>query len=577
MTGLAPADHGSLRRAVVVAGAADGGDPINAAYTGVPGYVAWLALTWDPSDTTKDMTVQVNLHDQNTGSPIDFFDDSVEPAFGDPQFPNATAGCIVKHRKTAIGPNSGNVITHDGGPDGGHAYLQRIPPVYVQGDDDAYITRWRMRKARSDTDGDISFRTGMTPASSDSGLAPGPQLTDEFIQNAVIVVKIRSTGEIRSWALADQGPDTTEPYSWGTPNPTYTGSWARAIDDNEVDLVIVDRRYADLTNRMFTTATGGQAGPNLAGVHDIGLVIVGGDTFRLPLDVLPAGAQEPYTWTIPYDADLVSAMTGDVSVSLIDRSSPAVRWAQSAIVTERTRLSVVSITGVTEGSTDATLGEDYHVRYGPPAPHAGGRGLGKRRRPDGPLHRGPGHRGRGGVRPGGPRDRARRVRHRLDWGGAGEGGTGPVCPARADHPRRHADRPRQAYRRGAARHAPRGAAPPDGHPGRHRRRTVAGGRGPDPGHRRSAELLAAAGARIGVQLVRGVLAAAARGLTAGVTSPPVQRMGGSKTNNPVSTVRTAVNKAIATVSPMIHLVCRPDCLLKLSIASLSFLMSVGVT
>ena len=359
VTGLAPADHGSLRRAVIVAGAADGGDPINPAYTGVPGYVAWLALTWDPSDTTKDMTVQVNLHDQNTGSPIDFWDDSVEPGFGDPQFPNATVGCIVKHRKTAIGANAGNIITHDAP---GYEYLQRVPPVYVDVTEDTFINRWRMRKARSDTDGDISFR--MSHVTSGSGGGLGPNLTDEALANIVVYVRIRSTGEIRSWALADQvaadaDMDTTEPYSWGTPDPPYGGSWARAIDDNEVDILFIDKRYADLTNQMFTTATGGQAGPNLAGVHDIGLVIVGGDTFRLPLDVLPAGAQEPYTWTIPYDADLVSAMTGDVCVSLVDRSSPAVRWAQSAIVTERTRLSVVSITGVTEGGTDATLGEDY--------------------------------------------------------------------------------------------------------------------------------------------------------------------------------------------------------------------------
>ena len=356
VTSLAPADLGSLRRAVLVAGAADGGDPINAAYTGVAGYVAWLAITWDPMDDTADMTVQLNLHDQNVGSPISFWNDTVEPGFGDPQYPNATPGCIAKYRKPQdSGDGSGNIIGT------GLPLAQRFSPVYLDTDEDTLIQRWRMRKSRNDTDGDISFRLGPPNSSSQT---PGPNLTDEALANIVVYVRIVGTGEIRSWALADQvaaddDMDVTDPYSWGHPDPPYTGAWEQAIDDNEVDILFIDKRYADLTNQMFTTATGGQAGPNLAGVHDIGLVIVGGDTFRLPLDVLPAGAQEPYTWSTPFDADLVSALTGDLSVSLIDRSSPAVRWSQNAVITERSRLSVMSITGVVEGTTDATLGEDY--------------------------------------------------------------------------------------------------------------------------------------------------------------------------------------------------------------------------
>ena len=234
---------------------------------------------------------------------------------------------------------------------------------------------------------------------------------------------------------------------WGTPDPPYGGSWARAIDDNEVDILFIDKRYADLTNQMFTTATGGQAGPNLAGVHDIGLVIVGGDTFRLPLDVLPAGAQEPYTWTIPYDAALVSAMTGDVNVSLIDRANPAVRWAQSAIVNERTRLSIVSITTVDEGGTPLVVEEDVSFNV------------------------------------------ARQRLTRL----AGALATGTVLTARYQADRVIED-------------------------------AVAGERDPDPGHRRPVELLATAGARIGVQLVRRVLAAASRGLDRAGDSPPRYRL-----------------------------------------------------
>ena len=63
----------------------------------------------------------------------------------------------------------------------------------------------------------------------------------------------------------------------------------------------------------------------------------------------------------PYDSGVVSALSGDVPVALVDRSSPSVRWIQGGIVTERTRLSVVSITHVTEGSTELVLGEDVEV------------------------------------------------------------------------------------------------------------------------------------------------------------------------------------------------------------------------
>ena len=66
----------------------------------------------------------------------------------------------------------------------------------------------------------------------------------------------------------------------------------------------------------------------------------------------------PYCWAATYDSGLVSALSGDVTVALVDRSSPSVRWIQGGIVTERTRLSVVSITDLTEESTELVLGED---------------------------------------------------------------------------------------------------------------------------------------------------------------------------------------------------------------------------
>ena len=114
-----------------------------------------------------------------------------------------------------------------------------------------------------------------------------------------------------------------------------------------------------LNSWTFTRSDGSASGPDFTNRDDLGLIIVaGGDHYLLPLDPIDDDDTEPYRWPATYDSGLVSALSGDVTVALVVRSSPSVRWIQGGIVTERTRLSVVSITDVTEGSTELVLGED---------------------------------------------------------------------------------------------------------------------------------------------------------------------------------------------------------------------------
>ena len=115
-----------------------------------------------------------------------------------------------------------------------------------------------------------------------------------------------------------------------------------------------------LNGATFNPSDGSASGPDFVNRNDLGILIAaGGDYQLLPLDAIAADDSEPYRWTAPYNDALVSALSGDVVVALVDRSSPSVRWTQGGIVTERTRLSVGTIDRVTEGGTEQAVGEDY--------------------------------------------------------------------------------------------------------------------------------------------------------------------------------------------------------------------------
>ena len=115
-----------------------------------------------------------------------------------------------------------------------------------------------------------------------------------------------------------------------------------------------------LNGATFNPSDGSPSGPDFVNRNDLGILIAaGGDYQLLPLDAIAADDSEPYRWTAPYNDALISALSGDVTVALVGRDDPSVRWTQGGIVTERTRLSVVTVDGVEEGGVEKVIGEDY--------------------------------------------------------------------------------------------------------------------------------------------------------------------------------------------------------------------------
>ena len=189
-------------------------------------------------------------------------------------------------------------------------------------------------------------------------------MTPEAHANLGLVFRITSgpkTGYTRSWRLADLVEDDgVEPYVWHLGTGEF---YSALVDGHRVTGAFVDLSAGSgavsLNGASFSPSDGSASGPDFTNRNDMGLIIAaGGGHYLLPLDAIAAAADEPYQWAATYDDTLISALTGDVVVALVDRSSPSVRWLQAGIVTERTRLSVVSIITVDEGGTDLVVEED---------------------------------------------------------------------------------------------------------------------------------------------------------------------------------------------------------------------------
>ena len=355
---------GTEDRATFVARSNASGDPINAAYISenVPAYIGRLALSWDTADQPAGITVELNLHDQSSsGTPVDMFDSSIVWGYNDPLVTAPTDGAVLLIRNAAA-RNFHNItnaadLVIEGLPGLSWNACERFPPVYVEGGE-GYIGVMSFR-----TQGRVRFQLG-TSRYTTFGRESGPSLTSEAHANLGLVFRITSgpnTGYTRSWRLADLVEvDDIEPYVWSLGTGEF---YSALVDGHRVTGAFVDLSVGSgavsLNGASFSPSDGSASGPDFTNRNDMGLIIAaGGDHYLLPLDAIAADDDEPYQWAATYDDALISALSGDVVVALVDRSSPSVRWLQAGIVTERTRLSVTSIITVDEGGTELVIEED---------------------------------------------------------------------------------------------------------------------------------------------------------------------------------------------------------------------------
>ena len=355
---------GTEDRATFVARSNASGSPINAAYIAgdVPAFIGRLALSWDTADQPAGITVELNLHDQSSsGTPVDMFDSSIVWGYNDPLVAAPTDGAVLLIRNAAA-RNFHNItnaadLVIEGLPGLSYNATERFPPAYVEGGS-GFVGVVSFR-----TQGRVRFQLG-TSRHTTFGRGSGPSLTPEAHANLGLVFRITSgpnLGYTRSWRLADLVEvDDDEPYVWNLGTGEF---YSALVDGHRVTGAFVDLSAGSgavsLNGASFSPSDGSASGPDFTNRNDLGLIVAaGGGHYLLPLDAIAADDDEPYQWAATYDDTLISALSGDVVVALVDRSSPSVRWLQAGIVTERTRLSVVSIITVDEGGTDLVVEED---------------------------------------------------------------------------------------------------------------------------------------------------------------------------------------------------------------------------
>ena len=184
-------------------------------------------------------------------NPVGFFDVGVVPGYTDPDVDGAIPGCVFAFTRTGQDNQSGNLIVRmiAGGraDDRWHA-TQRIPPSYIEGDDDAYVTLFFMSYLGFDPR--IQFRLQDVSSGPGSGAA-GPQFTDDAEANFVLLIRA-DDGTIFSWNLSDLVvSDTSEPYDWSASG--FDDDDITLLNNGPVQVIIVDRSSSnvDLTNRRF--------------------------------------------------------------------------------------------------------------------------------------------------------------------------------------------------------------------------------------------------------------------------------------------------------------------------------------
>ena len=238
--------------------------------------------------------------------PLSVFDSAIVPGWTDPAVPAATPGVVFRFTRTDVLGISDAIVY---GPTSGQQAMQRLPPSYVQGLLDAYVSRLDYTSTSAQR---ARFRLHTAPTGS-TGVSAGPQLTDAAEANLAFIA--RADGTVFAFRLADViAGDTEEPYVWDGVGSAaeYLAFRTALIASVPATVVIVDTSHAnvDFANRQVSSALPGTvlSGQTLIGSGTLGqasLTVVAAGSVAVPLSVFDASIVPGWT-----DPDVANATPG---------------------------------------------------------------------------------------------------------------------------------------------------------------------------------------------------------------------------------------------------------------------------
>ena len=176
---------------------------------------------------------------------VSVFDSSIVPGWTDPNVSNPTAGVVWRYTRTS-GPADEDIVW---AADEDKRAATRLPPSYVQGVVDAFVTRLIFTEL-----GVLSLY--LSPSFNSDSTSAGPELTDVAEANLGIIARASNSTIFARRISALISSDSSEPYEWqvgGDVREFYTAltTGVSAI------VVLVDTSHAnvDFANRRVSSAT----------------------------------------------------------------------------------------------------------------------------------------------------------------------------------------------------------------------------------------------------------------------------------------------------------------------------------